>query len=567
MVSNIPNVNILQKNPFNDFSKNGGSFYITQDTANDIYVKKQNVTASENNVDNKRERRVGLIIGGTAVLATAVVFAITKGVPKNFQRFLTKTVDDLKKNLQIRKQNGQTGPVTTVLNYVANKLGKLSERAKAINNVTNYKDLLFKEVMEKTTPTKKIHYKITEWFEKLSLNTVKKGYNKTHRKFGQLFNSFSDVNQKILAKNPDEFVVINGECKKASAWLSEIANRQLNVQRELSAGFNDSARNVRYKLMKEASEGLDEKVWEQTFNGADKVKGFRERLRALKGSQAHQSFIAEELLKDDKIKITNQINKSRRIITNSINDNFQDAQKALGEIQKLISPEDKESRKLLKDLSKKLVEYKDISGEYEVARRNIVNNEITDLMLNLQKRINKSSEIFKYNNETSKNLTVIMEKLGNALGNRKKGEMEEILTIYKHLLPREDYDRIKALVNSSVSSLDKAINTESNLFFDKLRDMSLGSAPTDILSVLGSVGGVGLGLSMADNKEQRTSALLKFGIPVIGSIGTTVALTVGLVSGIKAMMIGLASGAVINRVGTAVDNKRKEKNAQSNQSV
>ena len=122
-------------------------------------------------------------------------------------------------------------------------------------------------------------------------------------------------------------------------------------------------------------------------------------------------------------------------------------------------------------------------------------------------------------------------------------------------------------MRSSVSSLDKAINTESNLFFDKLRDMSLGSAPTDILSVLGSVGGVGLGLSMADNKEQRTSALLKFGIPVIGSIGTTVALTVGLVSGIKAMMIGLASGAVINRVGTAVDNKRKEKNAQSNQSV
>ena len=567
MVSNIPNVNILQKNPFNDFSKNGGSFYITQDTANDIYVKKQNVTDSENNVDNKRERRVGLIIGGTAVLATAVVFAITKGVPKNFQRFLTKTVDDLKKNLQIRKQNGQTGPITTVMNYVANKLTKLSERIKAFNNITNYKDLLFKEVMEKTTPTKKIHNKITEWFEKLSLRTVKKGYNKVNRKFERVFNSISDINQRILAKNPDEIITINGKAKKASEWLAEITKRQSNIQTELQAGFDISARDARYLQMKKANEGLDAKVWEKTLNGADKVKGFRNRLKALKGSQAHQSFIADELLQNDKMKISSEINKFRRIISTAIEDNFKNSKVVLGDIEKLIHPEDKKSRDILKQLNSALSEYKKCSGIWEQDYRQITNKKINEMITQLSKRVEESGQMFKYDKNTMLHLTELTELLKKHVGNSKKGEIEEILTIYKHLLPDNEYKQIKNAMRSSVSSLDKAINTESNLFFDKLRDMSLGSAPTDILSVLGSVGGVGLGLSMADNKEQRTSALLKFGIPVIGSIGTTVALTVGLVSGIKAMMIGLASGAVINRVGTAVDNKRKEKNAQSNQSV
>ena len=95
-----------------------------------------------------------------------------------------------------------------------------------------------------------------------------------------------------------------------------------------------------------------------------------------------------------------------------------------------------------------------------------------------------------------------------------------------------------------------------------MRDLALGSAPTDVLSLLGSVAGVGVGLSMADTKEERKSAMLNYGIPIIGSLATSVVLTFGLVSGIKSMLIGLGSGAVMNRIGAALDKRRKAYNKE-----
>ena len=73
-----------------------------------------------------------------------------------------------------------------------------------------------------------------------------------------------------------------------------------------------------------------------------------------------------------------------------------------------------------------------------------------------------------------------------------------------------------------------------------------------------TVGAVGYYVSKSDNKDERISASLKYGIPAVGAIATSLFCTAKLISGGKAMFLGLASGWVINKIGVFVDDLRKK---------
>ena len=88
--------------------------------------------------------------------------------------------------------------------------------------------------------------------------------------------------------------------------------------------------------------------------------------------------------------------------------------------------------------------------------------------------------------------------------------------------------------------------------------MKLGSAPTDVLSILAAVGAVGYYLGHAENKDEKTSVSLKYGIPAIGAIATSLYCTARLVSGGKAILFGLLSGWAMNKAGVLVDDTRKK---------
>ena len=83
-------------------------------------------------------------------------------------------------------------------------------------------------------------------------------------------------------------------------------------------------------------------------------------------------------------------------------------------------------------------------------------------------------------------------------------------------------------------------------------------APTDTLSVIASLGSVGLGLSTAEDKNERYSVLLNVGLPIVGSVATTLYFTARLVSGFKALGLGLLSGFVFGQAGSVVDNLRQK---------
>lgn len=143
-------------------------------------------------------------------------------------------------------------------------------------------------------------------------------------------------------------------------------------------------------------------------------------------------------------------------------------------------------------------------------------------------------------------------------------DLDELLEMAKGHLSPEQHKKLISRTKNINASLNKATNTEANEYFDKVRDLRLGSAPTDVITMLTSVGTVAIGLSKADNKDERISAALKFGIPVLGSVFSSVLLTISLVSGFKAIAIGTALGLGMSVMGEKVDiarrkyNKRKE---------
>ncbi len=561
MISGVKGTSVDKNNIFIQ-NKGNENYYLTLETAKDIYEK------HEHNKE-KNGVKVGIIIASSAIIAALGIFALTKGLPKNTYRKLQNLSNRLEDKVSRRKLNGEEGFITSFYNYSLKKAVLFAEKAKSINNISSFKDLFLTKIMFKSKYTKYIWTKITSLFENLAIRSVNLGYDVSDKNFSNLLDSYSAVNKKILKSYPDRLVTINNVTKTTKEWMSEVSSRQSKIKDIYVKGFGTEARNARYQRMKQAVEGLDEKVWEVMKQPVDGLKS-----KVLKNSASvadnqnssklYTSFIAEDYLAADKLEISQKTNVLRHLITHDVLDGYKASKQVLDNISAFISPQDKISNDLLKRLRSHLITYKKLSGPSEQILRSKVNADIIEDLKMLSSRLTDSSKIFDYKRDTVKQVGEYISELQEILSKNSKGELQEILTIYKSFLPKNEYVKIRKNTNAAISKLDKAINTENDLFFDKLRDLSLGSGPTDALSLLGAIGGVGLGLTEAENKDERISALLKYGIPVVGSVATSIVMTVSLVAGFKSLVIGSLSGLIIGDAGMRLDKLRKQYNKKKN---
>ena len=561
MISGVKGTSVDKNNIFIQ-NKGNENYYLTLETAKDIYEK------HEHNKE-KNGVKVGIIIASSAIIAALGIFALTKGLPKNTYRKLQNLRNRLEDKVSRRKLNGEEGFITSFYNYSLKKAVLFAEKAKSINNISSFKDLFLTKIMFKSKYTKYIWTKITSLFENLAIRSVNLGYDVSDKNFSNLLDSYSAVNKKILKSYPDRLVTINNVTKTTKEWMSEVSSRQSKIKDIYVKGFGTEARNARYQRMKQAVEGLDEKVWEVMKQPVDGLKS-----KVLKNSASvadnqnssklYTSFIAEDYLAADKLEISQKTNVLRHLITHDVLDGYKASKQVLDNISAFISPQDKISNDLLKRLRSHLITYKKLSGPSEQILRSKVNADIIEDLKMLSSRLTDSSKIFDYKRDTVKQVGEYISELQEILSKNSKGELQEILTIYKSFLPKNEYVKIRKNTNAAISKLDKAINTENDLFFDKLRDLSLGSGPTDALSLLGAIGGVGLGLTEAENKDERISALLKYGIPVVGSVATSIVMTVSLVAGFKSLVIGSLSGLIIGDAGMRLDKLRKQYNKKKN---
>lgn len=114
--------------------------------------------------------------------------------------------------------------------------------------------------------------------------------------------------------------------------------------------------------------------------------------------------------------------------------------------------------------------------------------------------------------------------------------------------------------SDAARALNNAIRTEANDLFDKMRDVKIGSAPTDILSMASTAGLMGVYLAQAEDKDQRVEVALTTGVPLgLGMIATTFA-TMKMYAGIKSLAFGAITTFIANTIGKVINKQYQKAN-------
>ncbi len=147
-------------------------------------------------------------------------------------------------------------------------------------------------------------------------------------------------------------------------------------------------------------------------------------------------------------------------------------------------------------------------------------------------------------------------------GKTKKGAYQEIIELLAPHLNKEEKQAFEESIKQAEKLLRKANKTECIEYFDKKRDLVLGSAPTDVVTALASLIASGIAIGVADSKEDRMSRMISGALPVFAGLGVSTALTAMLFSGGKGMALGTGSGMVLSALGSAASHKLFPKNNQ-----
>ena len=522
MVSQISQSVVARGRAFDSFKQPQDGYYLN---------------APINNKKDENNHKIGKAITASALVVGFGTLALFGG---GLNKKAGKLLDKLK--IKLEQKAAKSGSFQNFYRFSLARVNSFIEKCGSINNFTTLKDVAFQRLMWGKNGnrkfTRKIHESVTRFFDRISRKTVNSSYATTHSKFASLNEYFMSINERLLREHPND--------KGVADAINEIRQRVGRVNSNLEKGFGIDARNKRLTEVNKATEGLFDFFWDASFKD---VKNF-------KSKNMWQTFIAEDYMIPTKMRLANETGAFRQAITHNVMDSYNATIKAVDNIQKFVKPSDKATNEAMGALRQSLNNYKNLSGENEIAQLNLLNTEIKNNLKNLLTCFEKNDA--GYSPEAIKALSSYVAQVDEIISKNSKGELQEILSAYKRILPESEYNNLKKQVQAAIKSLDNSIDIETVQYVDKARDLKLGSAPTDVLSIVGTVGAVGYYLNKSDGKDEKISASLKYGIPAIGAIATSLYCTARLVSGGKAMGLGLVSGWIMNKIGEVVDNARKK---------
>lgn len=498
MINQVNNSS-ASKNIFTPLQNNGSSYAITKP-----FTEEQKREQEKHN--RKRESKLGFKIAEIALFAGFSVLLLVKGASKNFRGKVTELIKKMQKKNATQKTTESFKRVTKTL----------EKYSKSTFNFAPLKDVLFKKFSQKIPFLNKINTRITEIFEMISVKTSKASYSSTLSRFDDLYGNFKAIKTKIKPSKEDEKII--------NSYLENIRNHYSN-------SFDQEARRQRLASAKADMGDIAEKVWKKTYHDA---KGY------LKNKDNYQLFVSEELAADAKLKLHNEIFEQKDIITSTYKDRYIYIKKLMFNIESKYLPKDEETIKLVDGIKENIEQYGKAGAPQYKAK--------------ILEHLNKLESVIPDKDiaESIKRGITLFSKEEN------KGEIQNLMEIYRKYMAEEDYKKLSKNVSSFSRSLNKSVDLETDKLFDKVRDLLIGSAPLDVLSILSSLGVVGFGLTLADNKDQRISVALKYGIPAVGAVSVSLLCTLGLISGGPSLIIGLISGLAINKLGEVLDKKRKE---------
>ena len=128
----------------------------------------------------------------------------------------------------------------------------------------------------------------------------------------------------------------------------------------------------------------------------------------------------------------------------------------------------------------------------------------------------------------------------------------EINEIYKKLLAEslaKDYAQTNKLLDKGLKDI-----------IEKQRDLKMGNATVDILSMLSTLGMLGASVAMTDDKKEKQSIMLDLGIPLSSTMIFSFVGGLKNIAGVKAMITGWIVGSFASLGVKLVNTLRKDEN-------
>lgn len=514
MINSIPKN--TDKSVFAPLQNNSAPYSVSK-----TFIEKQSQTDEEAN--EQKGHKFGLKIVTAALVGGFGALLLAKGAPKSFKTQVNNFAEKIENKILNLDKNYNRTKLENVYYGSLKNLKKVALYSQAIFNFSPLKDAPAQVFAKKFKPMKKVWNAISNAFEKVSVKTSKLHYSSTEKHFNSFYEQLDVINSKL----PQE---------KAKG----LTDRIQKIKGSYNNGFCVEARNKRLADAKKDMGNIDERFLNRTLGHP---------LKMFKDPKFYTTFISEEEASGAKLILNHKVASLKKQITFRVNDDYLSVKKLVNGIDLSLDSTNPESRKTVQDLYSSLEKYKKTGDA--INKKNLITN-----LENLDKHV---AGLKDFDKEKAKNITKQIEMLKNS----DNGEIQKLMNEYKKLrneglISSAEYLKLEKKTNKALNSLDKSINVETDKLFDKIRDIQIGSAPMDVLGILTSFGIVGWWLGKAENKEERISAALKYGIPAIGAVAISTLCTVGLVSGGPALIIGLASGRAINILGSYIDKKRKQ---------
>lgn len=556
MINSIPKIESNNQNAFGSILANRKypyEYWLLPKPGQDVYDNKEKGKKDEKSSilhiiapDEARKTNnikvIGISIASVTVLTAAGIFFFlkggTRGLSKNFRK-LRNFIDRKAQYSKLESSGGLSNSAKLYI-YMVKSLDIVLKKFEAVNNFSTIKDLLFKKIMFNRFTGKytgKVHDAITTMFERIGRQSVINSYKRTSNKMDFTRALAGEVEKNVLKGNSFEIIEINGVKKTKAQWLSQVSEMNQDLRDNYNRYFSAGPLRSRYYKFKKSAEELKSKF---------------SRLMVFWSKDLLTKFMAESAMLDDKIPVQKLVRSYRRSLSYSLNDMAKDSDDIIIKMTESISFKDAEKIGHLRNIKSAIHKYVKNSSDTELKAKIVAG--MDSFASDIRKAIgDKTME-----ENTARNLLKDIDELKNTFVNFKQGEVEDILDIYKKILPSDEYNLLAKSYKSGIKALDKSIHIETEEFVGKLRDLVLGSAPTDILTILGSLGVLGYQLGKSEDNDQRMSISLKYGIPALAGIGISLYCNAKLYAGTKSLIIGTVSSIVVNKIGVWADNLLKK---------
>jgi hypothetical protein len=537
MINSIPKIDSNSNNTFGRVSQktNPSDFWLEEKTKKQKSEYEQmkdsiKILTPDEARKTHNPKIIGLSIAGATIVTAGGLLLFLKGGPKGFGKNFRKLRNYLDTKIQMGKLNDGVLSTTNKAYVVAvNKMDRLLRKGEAVNNFTTFKDSLFERIMGCNKVTRKLHSLITKWFEQLGIHSVLNNYGKTQNKLS------------------DAIRIASGSVKKTpenEAMVERINSLTGEIETLSDKNFGQRALRSRYYLFKKVTQEM-----KMAFN----------KLNVFWTKDVFKQFLADSKIMHQRENIAKNVLNARRGLSYSRTHLAKDSDDIIMKMVENVNIKDTEQLTLLRNIRAGIRKFTKKSKDIP---ENELKKQIVSDIEKFTQTVNTKWFEQTIDNQTATKLLSEISDLKSLLTTYKSGKVEELLGIYKQLLSPKDFKKVEKAYTSWVNSLDKSIKIETEDFVNKLRDLTMGSAPTDILSLLGGLGVLGYNLGKADNNDQRISISLKYGIPALSLIGVSLYCNAKLFAGTKALVFATVASSILNRIGSYADNTLKKYSAK-----